>query len=284
MINRVIKDNEVYYAIADLCILFDCTKYKMNKAIKQAEIECIKIFGNTRFVKEKDVDKIVINDINMTMKTTVKDFQAEIKSSMDAAKLANFCFGIKKTDEDLLSSVFKNTIKKFDKEDDHIEDTNEISEDQKMKVFNSICDRSNYSERIHKVVTKDSEKGEKHNLYVIVSGDETIRDAYSDLTIEDYKKDLENGFVPGKDVEWDDEDKYLLTAGNPLNIDEVGILALLLNNKNNYEITFENEVDIKLDNDEIVSVNDRIYFDLIHNGIKIIKNDLEEALLNNIRR
>lgn len=84
MINRVIYSGNVYYKVADLAFLFDVTKYKMRKFIKDNNLgEILKGFGRTTYVLEENVAKIDVNGKGVIIKTKITESVDKFKTVVE---------------------------------------------------------------------------------------------------------------------------------------------------------------------------------------------------------
>jgi len=142
-INKVIFNKEVYYRVNDLTGIFEVSLFKIKKTILKMELETAKLkgFGNGLFIKEKDVNKIVINEKSVMLSTKVKVLNEELKMT----KLLNKIF---QPGEEVEKELINDSINKFiEIEDYEIEKIEEPELTKEDAEFNKEMEDKNLAYR-----------------------------------------------------------------------------------------------------------------------------------------
>lgn len=286
MITRVLhEDGCVYYRFKDLTKLFSCSEYRIKKSIKSAQIELHKLdFGRTLFVKESDVSKIMIVTKEETkcqaMRTTYKDFQAEVKSYYGMNQMTNFLFPvIKKSEQEMRMKSIEEANKSLDNLTNHVDYRSGY--DEYVKVFNNTCKELGYSERIHKVKMFCNNEKEVTERMLINKNGEIIADAnYFDYTIESFEESVREG-----KFETSESTCIYLQKGNAYKVKNENELLDLLHKtamKSKYEPSTVDGSDMILENGEYYDVSIEFLHAIYFDKLVILKDDLEEELLNEL--
>ncbi|MDK2587285.1 hypothetical protein QOZ83_15670 [Romboutsia sedimentorum] len=281
MISRVLhEDGCVYYRFKDLRKLFNCSDYKIKKAIKVFEIETHKLdFGRTLFVKEEDISKININNSKMSMRTAYKDLHKEIKSYYGMNKMLNVMFpAIKKSEQELQSKTIEEANNSLDSVDKNY---SRYENNEYMQVFNKVAKELGFCERIHKVKMLCNNEDEISEYMLIDRKGDIIADAgYFMTTLECFEAQVREG-----KFELNEDDYLFLTKGNPYKVKNENELLDKLHNlavNCKYEKESVDSSTMTLPNEAYYNVSidflHAIYFD----KLVILKDDLEEELLNEL--
>lgn len=283
MITRIIhEDSKVYYRLKDLKALFNCSDYKIKKAIKTAQIETHKLdFGRTLFIKEEDICKLDINNYKVSMRTTFKDLHDEIKSHYGMNQLLDRMFpAIKKSEVELQNKAIEDANNSLDSVN---REPKIIEADEYMEVFNNVAKEMGFAERIHKIKMLCNNEKEVNEFMLINKNGNIIAEAGDHFfTIESFEESIREGrFVTNTE-----ENFYIeLKKGNPHKVKNENELLEKLHNlalNSKYEKSTVDYSYMTLPNGVDYSISIEFLHALYFNRLVILKNYFEENLLNEL--
>lgn len=278
-ISRILyKDSEIYYKVKDL------THWK-GVGINLQNVPKVKLdgWGNTLFIKEKDVPKITINKKwKYILKTEYVDSIIELDTECRLACLCNAfanSYGVKKTTEEQCISKALKTIENFnpDIKDNKMEERNKCIEI--WDEFNRLCEKYGYSNRIYYCdVLVGGELETWGYMFdsdgnVILKGDWVVY-GYEN-NIEWLERDIKEGIIY-KDYDID----FKLTKGEAFEIPSKDYIVSKV-----YEalITYPTSklmvdyIDITLPNGEYIDVNIDALLAMVQNQIQVV-NIVQETV------
>jgi len=143
-INKVIYDKEIYVRVNDLTELFKgVSLYKIKKTIAEMGIETVKLkgFGNGLFIREKDVNKIIIDGKSVILSTKVRVLSDEIKMTKLLNKMLT-------PSEEIAKQLIADKVSEFIEEDDYvIEEAEQPKAIEENKEFNKEMEENNLAYR-----------------------------------------------------------------------------------------------------------------------------------------
>ena len=282
-INRLIWEGKVYYRAKDLAIqLFKCSMYKINKAIKNSDIELQKLEGiSGKWIKEEDMTKISIDNESKMMKTFYKDLQEEIKKNLG---FASFFRQLYQNDPRPESMIIQDSIDKAHDSVNSFTNTNnkKEEEDNIVKKLNETMKKQEFAERIHKVkVLLDTEDRDIKEFYALINKNGQVLDVFNYIynTCEHLIEECENGYFDNYEY---DEEKIKLTKGRPANIKEADIINSIveLAQKDTTTISqsMSDDIDIILENEKCIMLDVKFLSCLLFDKVTILRNSVEEEL------
>ncbi|WP_270940899.1 hypothetical protein [Romboutsia lituseburensis] len=282
-INRLIWEGKVYYRAKDLASqLFKCSMYKINKAIKNSDLELQKLDGiSGKWIKEEDVTKIEIDNESKMMKTSYKDLQEEIKTRLG---FASFFRQLHPNDPRPESMIIQDSIDKARDSVDRFTKANnkKDEEDNIVKKLNEIMEKQGFAERIHKVkVLLDTDDRDIKEFYALIDRNGQVLDVFNYIynTSRYLVEECEKGIFDNYEY---DENKIKLTKGIPAKVNEADIINTIveLAQKDTSIISqdMSDYIDINLENGKCVSLDVKLVSCVLFNKVTILRNSVEELL------
>lgn len=282
-VNRLLWEGKVYYRAKDLAKqLFKCSMYKINKAIKNSDIEVVKLDGiGGKWIKEEDVQLIKIENESKMMKTSYKDLQEEIKTNISFASLFR---QLHPNDPRPEGIVIQDAIDKAYNSVNNFNTTSNSKQkdEDTIKNLNEIFKKNGFAERIHKVKSVlNTKERDIEEFYVLIDQNGQVLDVFNYLysTDKNLIESAEKGYFDNYDY---DEDKIVLTKGIPFKIDEEDIINNLIELAKKSDTTISkcdaDNIDITLKNEKCIMLDAKFLSCLLFNKVTIIKNDIEELL------
>ena len=147
MVTRLIWQGEVYYRLKDVAELREVTVARLKRAIEKQNIPTTVIegFGRMKWIEERYVNEIEIDEEIVYMRTEFKDYQRELDLKGTASALA--CAFLNKEFD--TSKVVKETLDSMD--NFATETTNERAKEnkEKIKVMNELFEQEGVANKFY---------------------------------------------------------------------------------------------------------------------------------------
>lgn len=272
-ISRILyKDGEVYYKVKDLI-------HWKGVGINLAGVPKMKLdgFGNSLFVRERDIPKITINKKwKYVLKTRYVDSITELDTECRLACLCNafaHSYGVKKTTEEDCIREALSTVDNFNPNINNKEIEEKSKSIQIWNDFNTLCEKYGYSNRIYYCNVLVGGELETWGYMFDSDGNIILRGDWVVYGYENNSESLERDIKEG--VIYEDYDiKFELTKGEAFEIPSKDYIVSKV-----YEalITYPTSksmvdyIDITLPNGEYIDVNIDALLAMVQNQIQVVK-------------
>ena len=273
MVTRLIFQNEVYYRLKDVAELRGVSVARLKRAIEKLNIPTTVIegFGRMKWIEERYVNDIELDNEIVYMRTEFKDYQRELSLKGTASAIACMLFD-KEVDT---SKIVYDTMKDMDKfaEETNVKRKNE--ERKKVEIMNTIFEETNVAERF--VSFEFLVGNEINQMTVLVDGEGKIVNdrhfadyIFDDETINELKLEI----VECGGIYEECGDLFRLNFGEPFECDNMSVHLtneLLRNMSKNQIDMFSNDwFDVELDNGKYIGVKLDTFLDMLNEDIRVV--------------